>query len=42
MSYADAYMMWFKSQLVPNERIKQIIQNLIDVEGGINVLVNRN
>ena len=42
MSYADAYMMWFKSQLVPNERVKQIIQNIIDVEGGINVLVNRN
>jgi len=42
ISYADAYMRWFKSQLVPDERVKQIIQNIIDIDGGINVLVNRN
>lgn len=42
ISYADAYMRWFKSQLEPDERIKQIIQNLIDVNGGINVITNRN
>ena len=42
ISYAESYMIWFKSQLVPNERIKQIIQDLIDMNNGLNVLVNRN
>ena len=42
MSYADAYMQWFKSQITVDERIAQIIQNLIDTSGGIDVIVNRN
>jgi hypothetical protein len=42
ISYADAYMRLFKAQLEPDIRIKEIIQNLININNGINVLVNRN
>lgn len=42
IGYADAYMRFFYAQLVPDPRIKEILENLIKTSGGIPVLVNRN
>ena len=42
ISYSNAYMIWYKAQIVPNKIVKDIILNLIRSQGGINVLVNRN
>jgi DNA-directed RNA polymerase beta' subunit len=42
ISYAKAYMIWYKSQVVPNPRVREIIENLIRANNGINVLINRN
>jgi len=41
-SYAKAYMMWWRSQITPSPRVREIIENLIQASGGINVLINRN
>lgn len=42
ISYARAYMIWFKANIIPNPRVREIIENLITANNGINVLVNRN
>lgn len=42
ISYAKAYMIWYKSQITPNQRVREIIENLISANNGINVLINRN
>jgi hypothetical protein len=43
MSYSDAYKWWYKSQIVKDERVYQIIKGLIkDKPRGIPVLINRN
>lgn len=42
ISYAEAYMRLFRAQLEPDKRIKEIIENFIRANNGINVLVNRN
>lgn len=42
ISYAKAYMIWFKSQITPNMRVKEIIWNYINSSGGIPLIINRN
>jgi DNA-directed RNA polymerase beta' subunit len=42
ISYAKAYQIWYRSQLEQNPRVREIIENLIRANNGINVLVNRN
>lgn len=42
IAYADAYMQWFRSQLVVDNRVLAIIQNLIDHDDGLPMLINRN
>jgi DNA-directed RNA polymerase beta' subunit len=42
ISYAEAYMRLFRAQLEPDKRIREIIENFIRANNGINVLVNRN
>lgn len=41
MGYADAYMKFYKAQLNPDQRIRDIIENIIKTTG-VNVLINRN
>ena len=41
MGYADAYMKFYKAQLIPDQRIRDIVENIIKTIG-VNVLINRN
>ena len=41
ISYNDAYMRFQQAQIVPDQRIKEIIENIINTSG-VTVLVNRN
>ena len=40
--YADAYQVWFRSQLQIDKRVYDIIDNLIKHDNGIPVMINRN
>jgi len=42
ISYAKAYMIFYKAQVVQNPRVREIIENLIRANNGINVIINRN
>jgi len=41
ISYNDAYMRFQQAQVVPDIRIREIIENIINTSG-INILINRN
>lgn len=41
ITYNDAYMKFQQAQIVPNQRIREIIENIINTSG-VTVLVNRN
>lgn len=42
ISYAHAYSIWYKSQIKKNQRVYEIINNLIRSKNGIPMIINRN
>ena len=42
ISYADAYNIWMKAQLVVDNRIVKIIREIIRIDQGVKILLNRN
>ncbi len=42
ITYAHAYSIWYKSQRTKNQRVYEIIDNIIKSKDGIPVIINRN
>ena len=42
ITYAKAYSIWYKAQISPNPRVRDIVENLIKYHNGIPVIINRN